>query len=152
MFRRQGPQDISRSGKDMTNTYKVCESQCCHERPTLDQRLGPLSRSRLPGTSFHEQIFMFSRHTRYVLVAFLLLFGVIFFLYSGPQPVPVKHDWQLYDSDLSKRIQLSHRIYDTLLRQRQKLIKRFGPLPKDIVKCVCMTYNCKSRPDFFVIG
>jgi len=76
---------------------------------------------------------MFSRNTRYVLVAFLLLFGVVFILYPGSQPVPVKHDWRLYDTDLPKRVEMSHRIYDTLLKQRQKLIKRFGPHPKDIV-------------------
>jgi len=77
---------------------------------------------------------MFSRpNTRYLLVALLLLFCFVYILFPGPQPVPVKHDWRLHDSDLPRRIQLSHEIYDTQLKQRETLIKKFGPQPKDIV-------------------
>lgn len=36
------------------------------------------------------------------------------------------------DQGLPSRVGRSHRIYDRLLEERQKLIKKFGPTPKDV--------------------
>jgi hypothetical protein len=75
-----------------------------------------------------------SRNTRYVLVAILLLIGIVYVLFPGSRPVAVKHHhWRLHDSDLPRRMEVSHGIYDNQLRDRQKLIKKFGPHAKDIV-------------------
>jgi hypothetical protein len=80
-----------------------------------------------------------SRNTRYVLVAILFLIGIVYVLFPGSRPVAVKyHHWRLHDSDLPRRMEVSHRIYDNQLRDHQKLIKKFGPHAKDIVKCVSL--------------
>jgi hypothetical protein len=73
----------------------------------------------------------YARHPRYTLLAAVIVVGVLLLLMSGPPQYP---PFRIEDRDLPGRLEKSHEIYDKLLKQRQGLIKKFGPHPKDIQK------------------
>ena len=76
---------------------------------------------------------LFARHTRFTLLVLVTILVVFLLLFSGP---PATRSWRLSDADLPGRLERSHVIYEKLLKNRQELIKKFGPHPKDVVKCV----------------
>ena len=69
------------------------------------------------------------RHPRYSLLVFVTLITTFYLLFV---PREQQHVFTLQDNSLDTRVQRSHTIYDKLLVQRQGLIKKFGPTPKDI--------------------
>jgi len=77
---------------------------------------------------------LFVRHTRFTLLTVLIILAVLFLLlFSEPSAT---RSWRLSDAGLSAKLERSHKIYENLLKDRQELIKKFGPHPKDIVKWV----------------
>ena len=69
------------------------------------------------------------RHPRYSLLILVTLISTFYLLFVPRQQTQFFH---LQDSSLDARIQRSHTIYDKLLAQRQGLLNKFGPNPKDI--------------------
>ena len=76
---------------------------------------------------------LFVQHIRFTLLILLTILTDLFLLFSGP---PVMQPWHLSDAGLPARLERSHKIYEKLLKNRQELIKKFGPHPKDVVKWV----------------
>ncbi|PPQ65698.1 hypothetical protein CVT24_012116 [Panaeolus cyanescens] len=77
---------------------------------------------------------IWQRHPRYTAFVTLGLMITLYMLYSntdGPVPASSKV-FILQDSTLPSRVQRAHEIYDDMLKQREGLIKKFGPKPKDI--------------------
>ena len=70
------------------------------------------------------------RHPRYSLLVFVTLITTFYLLFVPREQQ--HHVFTLQDNSLDTRVQRSHTIYDKLLVQRQGLIKKFGPTPKDI--------------------
>jgi len=75
------------------------------------------------------------RHPRYSLLIFVALITTFYLLFLPHVPHPV-YDQPVQpvqvDNSLETRVQLSHAIYDKLLAQREGLLKKYGPNPKDI--------------------
>ncbi|KAF8815245.1 hypothetical protein BYT27DRAFT_7195546 [Phlegmacium glaucopus] len=67
------------------------------------------------------------RHPRYSLLLLVTLITTFYLLF-----VPRVPQFLLQDKDLESRVRRSHTIYDKVLKQREGLIKKFGPHPKDI--------------------
>lgn len=79
----------------------------------------------------------FARHPRFTIFVVLALCGVFYLLSPGPaQYGYLSRPWKEYDGNLPARMERAHDIYDKLLKDRQGLIKKHGPHPKDIVKYV----------------
>ena len=70
------------------------------------------------------------RHPRYSLLIFVTLITTLYLLFV-PHEHPIQQ-FQVQDNTLETRVQRSHAIYDKLLVQRQGLLNKFGPNPKDI--------------------
>ncbi|KAF9523667.1 methyltransferase domain-containing protein [Crepidotus variabilis] len=76
----------------------------------------------------------FARHPRFTIFVVLALCGVFYLLSPGPaQYGYLSRPWKEYDGNLPARMERAHDIYDKLLKDRQGLIKKHGPHPKDIV-------------------
>jgi hypothetical protein len=89
------------------------------------------------------------RHPRYSLLIFVSLittFYLLFLPHEHDQPIQPFH---VQDNSLETRVQLSHSIYDKLLAQREGLLKKFGPNPKDIALCVAVSLFVKLRSELF---
>ena len=70
------------------------------------------------------------RHPRYSLLILVTLITTFYLLFVPHQEQI--HSFHLQDHGLDARVQRSHRVYDKLLLQREGLIKKWGPTPKDI--------------------
>src|ERR1700678_1848674 len=75
------------------------------------------------------------RHLRYSLLILCTLISTFYLLFVPRNPV-----FHLQDNTLVNRVQRSHAIYEKVLAQRQGLIKKFGPNPKDIALCVVVSF------------
>ena len=76
------------------------------------------------------------RHPRYSLLIFVTLittFYLLFVSHEGPH-----QSFHVHDDSLEARVLRSHLIYDKLLVQRQGLLKKYGPDPKDIAVYVVL--------------
>jgi len=78
----------------------------------------------------------FAHHPRYTIFVVLALCGVFYLL--SPEGGPphygyLSSQWKEYDHDLPGRMDRAHHIYDRLLKDRQGLIKKHGPQPKDVI-------------------
>jgi len=70
------------------------------------------------------------RHPRYSLLILVTLITTFYLLFvPHQQPIQTFH---VQDNSLETRVQRSHTIYDKLLVQREGLLKKWGPNPKDI--------------------
>ncbi|KAF8883912.1 methyltransferase domain-containing protein [Gymnopilus junonius] len=73
---------------------------------------------------------IWTRHPRYAILVAIALLSSLYLLL--PYSAPTGGIYTLRDSTLPARVQRSIAIYDKLLKDRQGLIKKFGPNPKDI--------------------
>ena len=83
------------------------------------------------------------RHPRYSLFILVTLITTCYLLF-----VPHEQPTQLFylqDNSLESRVQRSHAIYDKTLIQREGLIKKWGPNPKDIALYVVPFRFYESR-------
>lgn len=90
------------------------------------------------------------RHPRYsllIFVTFITTFYLLFLPHGHEQPIQSFH---VQDNSLETRVQLSHSIYDKILAQREGLLKKFGPNPKDIALYVAVFNFCQDL--FRVVG
>lgn len=53
---------------------------------------------------------------------------------------PVRTSTIYTDNGLPKRVERSDRIYNKVLRDRQAMIKKFGPTADDVDMCVCRSF------------
>jgi hypothetical protein len=85
------------------------------------------------------------RHPRY---SFIILFALIttFYLLFVPHEGPI-HSFHVQDDSLETRVQRSHTIYDKFLVQREGLLKKWGPEPKDISVYVVLFTFMKTSSD-----
>ena len=70
------------------------------------------------------------RHPRYsllILVSIIATFYLLFVTHEPPTQL-----FHVQDASLESRVQRAHTIYDKFLVQRQGLLKKWGPNPKDI--------------------
>lgn len=85
------------------------------------------------------------RHPRYsllILVTLLTTFYLLFVTHGPPiQPFHVQ------DNSLETRVQRSHAIYDKSLIQREGLLKKWGPNPKDIALYVVLFAFMKAASE-----
>ena len=76
------------------------------------------------------------RHPRYSLIILVTLITTCYLLFvPHEQPTP---SFLVQDDSLETRVQRSHTIYDKLLIQREGLLKKWGPNPKDIALYVVL--------------
>jgi hypothetical protein len=76
------------------------------------------------------------RHPRYSLIILVTLITTFYLLFvPHEQPTP---SFLVQDNSLETRVQRSHTIYDKLLVQREGLLKKWGPNPKDIALYVVL--------------
>jgi hypothetical protein len=79
---------------------------------------------------------VWQRHPRYSLFIAVVLAATFYLLGHQSQTVPLASTGAtlrgLTAHDLPSRLARSARIYNKLLVDRKKLIKKFGPTPKDI--------------------
>ncbi|XP_006455670.1 hypothetical protein AGABI2DRAFT_227143 [Agaricus bisporus var. bisporus H97] len=75
---------------------------------------------------------IWNRHPRYSLLVFVVLAATLYFLVPVHYEHSVAPHFTLKDNDLPSRMARASRIYDKVLEDRKKLIKTFGPTPKDI--------------------
>ncbi|KAF9039870.1 methyltransferase domain-containing protein [Panaeolus papilionaceus] len=73
---------------------------------------------------------VWQRHPRYTIMVTVALLITLYLLV--PYTPQSGRYFMMQDSSLQSRVQRSHAIYDTLLKDRKQLIKKFGPEPKDI--------------------
>lgn len=73
---------------------------------------------------------IWARHPRYAALVAIALFTTFYLL--TPYGGGAHRARTLYDSDLPSRVERSKNIYDKLLKNRQGLIKRFGPTPNSV--------------------
>lgn len=78
----------------------------------------------------------FLRHPKYTIITALGLCTIFYLLAPSGNTTDVAKPWNEYDSDLPLKIDKSHLIYDKMLKDRQAMIKKFGPHPRDILKYV----------------
>jgi hypothetical protein len=79
---------------------------------------------------------VWQRHPRYSLFIFVVLASTFYLLgpYQKSQPTITSSMRGLPRGvDLPSRLARSEKIYNKLLVDRQGLIKKFGPTPKDVV-------------------
>ena len=76
------------------------------------------------------------RHPRYSLLILVTLITTFYLLFVPHQP-PIQ-PFHVQDNSLESRVQRSHTIYDKLLIQREGLLKKWGPNPKDIALYVVL--------------
>jgi hypothetical protein len=79
------------------------------------------------------------RHPRYsllILVTLITTFYLLFVPHRGSTTSFYEH---VRDDTLKIRVQRSHAIYDKFLVQREGLIKKWGPEPKDIALYVLLS-------------
>jgi len=72
------------------------------------------------------------RHPRYSLLILVTLMTTFYLLFIARDRQITSFHAQLQDNSLENRVQRSHTIYNKMLDQRQGLVKKFGPNPKDI--------------------
>ena len=87
------------------------------------------------------------RHPRYSLLILFTLITTFYLLF-----VPHEHPTQTFhvqDNSLGTRVQRSHAIYDKLLVQRERLLKKWGPNPKDIHLYVVLFAYMKAPSEWF---
>jgi hypothetical protein len=75
------------------------------------------------------------RHPRYSLLILVTLISTFYLLF-----VPRNPSFHLQDNTLVNRVQRSHAIYDKVVAQRQGLLKKFGPNPKDIALYIAVSF------------
>ncbi|KAF4568481.1 putative methyltransferase-like protein 24 [Pleurotus pulmonarius] len=80
---------------------------------------------------------VWQRHPRYTLFVFLVICGTFYMLspYNLDLPQqysPVRTSTIYTDNGLPKRVERSDRIYSKVLRDRQAMIKKFGPTADDV--------------------
>ncbi|KDR78037.1 hypothetical protein GALMADRAFT_245009 [Galerina marginata CBS 339.88] len=73
---------------------------------------------------------VWKRHPRYTMLVVAALVTTFYLLV--PYGAPPAHHFTLQDSSLASRVDRANVIYERLLKQREGLIKKFGPNPKDI--------------------
>lgn len=84
---------------------------------------------------------IWQRHPRYFIFVAVVL--VLTFITLGPVPLPGRGEplvvyGTVGDHNLPERIERSERIYQKTLKDREGLIKQFGPTPDDIEMCVVL--------------
>ena len=94
----------------------------------------------LSHTTIHAMAKAPQLHHTLALVAILLTTLYLLFRVR-PQPPP-SESYTMLDNSLASRIQRGHHIYDKRISQRPKLIKKFGPEPKNISLYVVLCSNC----------
>jgi hypothetical protein len=85
---------------------------------------------------------IWNRHPRYSLLVFVVLAATLYFLVPAHNDHVFATHFPLNDNNLPARMARANRIYDKVLEDRQKLIKTFGPTPKDIAMSVVPTRLC----------
>ena len=87
------------------------------------------------------------RHPRYSLLILVSLITTFYLLFV-PHEEPVKSfKFLVQDDSLKTRVQRSHTIYDKFLVQREGLLKKWGPEPKDISVYVVLFAFMKAAYD-----
>lgn len=81
---------------------------------------------------------IWNRHPRYSLLVFVVLAATLYFLVPVHYEHSVAPHFTLKDNDLPSRMARASRIYDKVLEDRKKLMKTFGPTPKDISMSVAL--------------
>lgn len=79
------------------------------------------------------------RHPRYSLLILVTLMTTFYLLFIARDRQITSFHAQLQDNSLENRVQRSHTIYNKMLDQRQGLVKKFGPNPKDIALYVVVS-------------
>jgi len=74
------------------------------------------------------------RHPRYSLFILVTLITTFYLLFVPRESSSSSSSssFHLQDNTLEDRVRRSHATYDKILTQRQGLLKKFGPTPKDI--------------------
>ena len=84
------------------------------------------------------------RHPRYSLLILVTLITT-FYLLSVPHEQPTHQSFHVQDNSLETRVQRSHTIYAKSLVQREGLLKKWGPNPKDIALYAVLFAFMKGR-------
>ena len=83
---------------------------------------------------------VWQRHPRYALSVLVILVTTFYFLnpYETSQPLlaPPPSVASHNEHDLPTRMERAETIYNKVLRDRQGLIRKFGPTPSDVAMCV----------------
>lgn len=81
-------------------------------------------------------------HLHHTLALVAILLTTLYLLFRvRPQPPP-SESYTMLDNSLASRMQRAHHIYDKRISQRSKLIKKFGPEPKNISLYVVLCSKC----------
>ncbi|KAF8890931.1 methyltransferase domain-containing protein [Infundibulicybe gibba] len=76
---------------------------------------------------------VWQRHPRYSIFVFVVLATTFYLLNPYQQDIPqFRPSIELHDKSLPGRLSRADKTYAKLLRDRQALIKKFGPTPKDV--------------------
>lgn len=75
---------------------------------------------------------MWQRHPRFSFFILIAFIATVYLLYPSQEVAPPQTIYILRENNLANAVARAQRIYDKTLRNRQTLIKKFGPTPKDV--------------------